>query len=625
MTNYLIFKPSPYTPDAQLEIMLQGMVTAKMIKGIQMRLMLFKARVPQVASMIPMLRVEKGYWTFKSQCPSIHHPQILIECFLEVFEELGFKPISKHSQIHSFAPPGATLFKSEEKGLEHCILPDYGKKVGGDLKKEVQLNPLASVDMLPNSALSISEIAEKSEGRVVFGVGWGQTQDKTAKMLGLPQGVDIDLVLYVTNKYGEVIRMLSPKGNRALNKKTSTGMSLYAGIRISMDSKKGNAEGDDERFILEPDFFPKYVHSIVVALQIQSGAASFRDVFDVYLRILDTSRQGIENEHVIFRLDPSTQNLNHRGGCAIMARILRVKGKGFVFHSMGHITAVAEQDLRPGWEQQLPSAVTFSGFRVKIPACDAKGAFKQADQGYSDPYLRFYIEYWVKASKLTPSMNSLKGEGHWRKSHHGLVLKAGARGNVIVAQVVNETPAKVTGFRKGDWITQMNGRHAGTPESMKRYLDSLEHRTPVRFIVYRQGRYVHLNMRIGGPIERKRNFLWKSKVKTRVPCPETVDFTDSGELKVQVASMTGKLKDRNTYCLVNGYGLVVVDCMDHDRMSRDDKIFRHEMNMDQLFDEDLDTDSDWFSASEQRPVDYTIKSNGSFVHCMLYLKAKRFP
>eukprot|EP00954_Amorphochlora_amoebiformis_P011691 912999-Amorphochlora_amoeboformis.AAC.1 len=28
---------------------------------------------------------------------------------------------------------------------------------------------------------------------------------------------------------------------------------------------------------------------------------------------------------------------------------------------------------------------------------------------------------------------------------------------------------------------------------------------------------------------------------------------DSGELKVQVASMTGKLKDRNTYCLVNGY------------------------------------------------------------------------
>mmetsp|Transcript_21243 Transcript_21243/g.29771 ORF Transcript_21243/g.29771 Transcript_21243/m.29771 type:complete len:151 (+) Transcript_21243:23-475(+) len=146
----------------------------------------------------------------------------------------------------------------------------------------------------------------------------------------------------------------------------------------------------------------------------------------------------------------------------------------------------------------------------------------------------------------------------------------------------------------------------------------------VSFLVYRAPQTIHLNMRVGGPIERKRNMLWQSAVLKSVPCPKTVDFPDSKEIKVQPAAMTGKMKDRNTLCFVQRFGLLVIECFDRDRLSKDDKIFRHEVDMDQLFDEDMDTDSDWFIATSQKPIDYSIPSNGPFTHCQIFFAAQRF-
>eukprot|EP00466_Bigelowiella_natans_P009274 jgi/Bigna1/137279/aug1.38_g11987 len=583
--SYLILKKQK--EKGSLDIMLQGIVPPKLVKAIQIRLAKFKQNFKALAPMIPMLRVEKGYWCFKSQVPAFHHGNI---------------------------------------NLTHCIPEGVGEEVGGDFK-EAKLNPISSVELKPETTIPLAgvsvvenkkhkssthdrrgrkspcsiegggggELVEMSEGKIVFGVGWGQAPDKTAKMLGLSHNVDIDLILYVCNKYGEVIKLLSPKGERQLNKKgRAGGVNRYGGVMVSLDCREGEREWDDERFVFEPAKLPPYVHSVVICLQIQSGARSFREVFDVHLRLLDTSMAGIENEHCAFHLDPTRENLTNKGTAAIMGRLIRSSqqdGGGFAFQTLGRVCRVAEQSLKIGTYPNLPSHVVLNKFRVSIPATDAKGLTKTSKQGYTDPYLKVFIEYWVKASKL-PTTAQMKG--HWRKSHHGLVLKQGGRsGDVIVKHVIDDTPAKIAGFQEGDLVLKMLGRHPTNALAMTQSLDRMDHKKPVSFLVYRAPQMIHLNMRIGGPIERKRNMLWQSAVIRGVPCPKVVDFPDSKDVKVQVATMTGKMKDRNTLCFVHRFGLLVIECFDKDRLSKDDKIFRHEVDMDQLFDEDMDTDSDW--------------------------------
>lgn len=621
-SSYLIFKLKPVRQDGILEIMLQGMVPAPVVKNVQMRLMRFKSRTPQVAHMIPMLRIETGYWVFKSHCPSVHHGTIIMECFIEVFELCGFKTMDVRNKINGFAPPNCTLFKSEEKGLAHCIPPGVGEAVGGDIKADVKLNPITSVELKSNSSVPLAEIIELSDGRLVFGVGWGSSKSTTDAMLGLPNAIDIDLNVYVCNKYGEVIQLLSPKGNRQLRKLHKDGIHVKGGLQVSIDNRGGTSVGDDERFVFEPRFLPPYVDSIVVCLQIQSGARSFREVFDVHLRLLDTHEPGIENEHVIFHLDQSQRDLGKKGTCCLMGQIVR-KDQGFAFRTMGQVCKVAEQGLlQAGLRRQLPSEVILRNFKVRVPATDMRGVLKAAKQGTVDPYIKIFIEYWVKAGKV--SMSKAAMLGHRKESHHGLILKQGGRsGQVIVRYIIDGTPAQAAGFAVGDVIVEVNGKKQSNFQQVKSFLDRQTHKTSVRFLVFRDQMYRHVNLRMGGPIERKRNMLYTSEVKSKLPGPCTVEYKDVPDIKIVPASMTGYLKDKRSLCYLNRYGLVVIECFDKDRMSRDDKIFRHEINMDQLFDEGLDTDSDWFKTKEQKPVDYAIHSNGPFTHCQVYFHATR--
>ena len=80
--------------------------------------------------------------------------------------------------------------------------------------------------------------------------------------------MDLDLEVYFLNRFGEVIKTISPKASRTA-----------PGITLSIDSKSGDRLGDDERCVVEVAKLPNNIHAAVIAINIPNArGGGFREV-----------------------------------------------------------------------------------------------------------------------------------------------------------------------------------------------------------------------------------------------------------------------------------------------------------------------------------------------------------
>ena len=114
------------------------------------------------------------------------------------------------------------------------------------------------------------------------------------------------------NRWGEVLEKLSTKGRRALMTPVRVAAMLRANheatydsaIKISVDSRGGGEVDDDELVAFNLTNVDASVCSILVCVEIASGARDFNYVKNLYCRLLDVTRDSMEIELCRFRAPP---------------------------------------------------------------------------------------------------------------------------------------------------------------------------------------------------------------------------------------------------------------------------------------------------------------------------------
>jgi stress response protein SCP2 len=165
----------------------------------------------------------------------------------------------------------------------------------------------ASIEAAPNTRFDL----DTPSGTYVFGLGWDPLRNATfEKLYGANQPPDIDICVYVVNRWGEILHSLSSKKDRELPTPERVQVRLRAskestygsGIKISQDSKAGASADDDELLAVKLKNLDDNICSILVTASIADNASDFNMVKNLYIRVLDVVQESMEVELLRFRI-----------------------------------------------------------------------------------------------------------------------------------------------------------------------------------------------------------------------------------------------------------------------------------------------------------------------------------
>ena len=339
---FILLKYSPISPqNNNLRVVLHGHVTEEVVMAIKQALLTLRQTDGELV-FIPLLRVERGIWSFFTSVKSKHHPTILQKCFIEPISNLKWiekswfdhqKALYERQQallsqlkqkdcIETFSPlPDAppyvnftelNLLKKADplktfaelifiKATEELPLyrPFTGVVFGGN-SEVVQPNPIGSMDILPDTKVPII-----NRDMVLFGAGWDARRSQVQSMITGGGNIDIDLNVFLINKYGDMLREpVSPKTQKA---------NPCPGITMWPDNNSGVGEfHDDEKVLIEFNKLHPSVTSMLIVLSIHSGARDFRHIQNAYLRMVDCEKGLRELELWRYNMDIVASPEGHR-------------------------------------------------------------------------------------------------------------------------------------------------------------------------------------------------------------------------------------------------------------------------------------------------------------------------
>ena len=87
---FVLIKHTPISPtNNNLLVVLKGHVTEEIVMAIKTALLALRQTDGELV-FIPLLRVERGLWSFYTSVKSKHHPTILQKCFIEPLNNLAW-------------------------------------------------------------------------------------------------------------------------------------------------------------------------------------------------------------------------------------------------------------------------------------------------------------------------------------------------------------------------------------------------------------------------------------------------------------------------------------------------------------------------------------------------------
>jgi stress response protein SCP2 len=148
----------------------------------------------------------------------------------------------------------------------------------------------------------------------MFGCGWDTRKSEVHTLLesrgvGLKEP-DVDINVFLMNKYGEVVGRVSPKDSTE----------MHSGVTMGLDNRTGEGEGDDERFVVELHKIHPVVYSLVITISLQEGGDDcFSHVRNMYFRMLDVESSTMEKE--VFRYIPDMAKAPDHHRTAVIGRM----------------------------------------------------------------------------------------------------------------------------------------------------------------------------------------------------------------------------------------------------------------------------------------------------------------
>jgi stress response protein SCP2 len=322
-----------------LEIVLDGIVPQAVVSACNTALAALATSVLSLSQVLPILRYQDGYWTFVCACAAKFRMTILTEAFLIPLTGLGyvFDDTADRRVPTTIATPLKRLMSGGHGEVELCFVHADRAALGGTFRPAVAeleggggalvaFDWARSIEAAPGARFDVSAMAR---GGLVVGVGWDAMRNKTFEKLygnggGLP---DLDVAVYTCNRWGEVVEKLSTKGKRKLLTPARVVAMLRANheatyesaIKISTDSQGGGEVDDDELVAFNLSHVDASVCSILVCVELVSGARDFNYVKNLYCRLLDVTRDSMEIELCRFRAPPCPQDAK----TAVMMRFER--------------------------------------------------------------------------------------------------------------------------------------------------------------------------------------------------------------------------------------------------------------------------------------------------------------
>lgn len=323
----------PQATNSNFTVTLEGCVTSAVVSACSAALDKLAKSVLSLKSALPALRFQGGQWQFVTSCSAVFHSTIMCECFVAPINRLGYrlenpawelsaKEREKHLVGYALKTPHVKIFVTDEDC--EAYYPGGGSLVGGS-GETVKVDPERSLELAADTVFSLA-----GRDLLVFGVGWSPLRNKTYEMLmGQNKAPDIDLVVYLANRWGEPLYKLCAKEMRTMPTPANVSEQLRfnhqrcydSAVKISNDSVGGASAGDDERAAIFLPGLDMNVCSILVTVSIAANARDFNYVQNVYVRLLDVETHTAEIELCRFQLPDAGTPDDHKS--AVLLRLDR--------------------------------------------------------------------------------------------------------------------------------------------------------------------------------------------------------------------------------------------------------------------------------------------------------------
>jgi stress response protein SCP2 len=602
-----------------LQIALKGQVTEQLVVAINGALEALRRSDVELAKM-PLMRVERGVWRFNTYVPSDNHSTILLEGFATPAAACGwmaYETVNLMQQRYDIAlkllagakadgpadkrnaievPPKPPLWDEAWKlrllmagdslgAWEKLIFvkaaeaaPTYRPLTGvvfGGGGQTLMPNPVGSMDILADTVIPLED-----RNMLVFGCGWDTRRSQVHEMMaragvGAKGAPDLDIQVFLCNKWGETLGdPVNPKTNKAV-----------PGITMSPDNRTGaGSVKDDERFVLELNKLHPVVDSLIIAISIASGADSFSKIHNAWIRMLDVNTQSSELEIWRYCIDNARSPDYHR--TALLCKVEHSEEGGWQMRTIAQFVKPARADRIQLFRGDVLSHIN----GVKCKPCTSFGsntfAFNMSTLGKA---LAFNV------CRLTfKRPNLLRGAAVAHLASHK-IERAGTSFDLVFDPDGDKDCGIV--FKESKASIVVNGVKANfnpKPEQLLQPIAApMPPRKPVRVRLSNIKALIPCTDRGGttDPYLRicyktpkasaasamfsvkdfDRTVLAETKPLKKVRCPAEIDFS----------SITVEAKTDGT--MVGQLPRCTIEVMDSDSMSRDDWIFRHDVDLTWMF------------------------------------------
>ena len=447
--------------------------------------------------------------------------------------------------------------------------PFVGETVGG-FGEMIPAQPNVSLSLKADTVVPLGD-----QNVIMFGCGWDAHKSKVDQLIsgGGSAGIDIDTNVYLLNKYGEMLysRPVNPKDKKQV-----------PGVIMGLDSVSGEGEGDDERFVVQLDHLHGAVHTVLVCLKISSGALDFSQVRGVYIRYLDVT--SVSGEDEIWRYDlPMDQVPKHHRTSVVCRLEKHPELSTWQLRTMNEFIRPLNVGMKPVIAGDILTAIngipllachTLNGYSKNMQRLAASLSYGTCRLSFNRPI----PNYTRETSHLLKFSDPEKSKGGRFElmfdpngtTNCGITFRED-KASVVVASI-NHFQFKP----KVEQILKPFALHS-VPLPVGIRLDKFSAVIPATDRGGTTDAYLRISHKvaqIGGVLsvkDYKRVKLAESKVQRKLRCPADVQFPGIS-VDVPVSSMVGMLQN------------CTIAVMDKDRISRDDPILEHDVDLTWLFD-----------------------------------------
>ena len=604
---------------------------------------------------MPLLRVERGVWRFNTYVPSDHHSTVLLEGFAAPAAACGWMayenvqlaqnrydtamkllatakadgPADKMNAIE--VPPKPPLMDEAWKlrlMLAGDSLQAWQKIVFVKAAEDAPLyrpltgvvfggggavlppNPVGSMDVLTDTVVPLED-----RDMLVFGAGWDTRRSEVHEMMARagigPRGApDLDIQVFLCNKWGDVLGdPVNPKTNRAV-----------PGVTMGLDNSSGKGQvKDDERFVLELFKLHPVVNSLVIAISIASGADSFSKVHNAWIRMVDVNTQAAEMEIWRYSIDNARSPDYHR--TALLCKVEHSEDGGWQLRTIAQFLKPSRVDRISLFKGDVLTHI--NGNPVK--PCTSIGsntfAFNMQTLGKA---LAFNVtRLTLKRPHLLRSAATAHLASHKiERAGTSFDLVFDPDGDSDCGIVFEESKASVV-------VKSVKAGYNPKPEQLLQPIAApAPPRKPVKIRLSNFKAFIPATDRGGttDPYLRicyktpkasaasamfsvkdfDRHVLAQTKPQLKVRCPSQVTFNQALVVEaVTDGTMVGQLPR------------CTIECMDMDKMSRDDWIFRHDVDLTWMF---AHTDEEHVTVHPRQVNDIEDhRANAGFTQAMVLL------